>query len=249
MGSIIQFSIAGIALILAIITDRLFKDPHVEKPVFSRRKLLWVFLVYILAFGVVLYWGLLALRGVPSNKLAGSLQDIIPQLIIIAAIFLIQLFIEKAKPSSFGFCMPKRWWVLLPPFIFFFGASMLNISTAGAIGINVLIGGTLLVITEEVLFRGFIQNELERIFGIKYMWIIAGLLFGLWHIPTDFWGYQYLQQHSYLFSFGQLAMQTCGGLWACAVYKKTRSLYPLILFHWIGNNYHIHLFHTIKNLF
>jgi membrane protease YdiL (CAAX protease family) len=249
MGSTIQFIIAGIALVLALITDRFFKDPVVEKPLFSKRKLLWVILIYIVAVIVVLYWSLLALKGIPSDRLAGSLADITPQLLIIVLILFIQLFIEKVKPDSFGFCMPKSWWVLLPPFIFFFGASMLNISTAGAIGINVLIGGTLLVLTEEVIFRGFIQNELERIFGINYMWIIAGILFGLWHIPTDFWGYQYLHLHSDLFSFGQLAMQTCGGLWAAAIYKKTRSIYPLLLFHWIGNNYHIYLFHTIKNLF
>ena len=125
----------------------------------------------------------------------------------------------------------------------------MNLSWARELRIILLLGGTLLVITEEILFRGYIQNELERIFGIKYMWITAGILFGLWHIPTDFWGYQFLQQKSYLYSFGQLAMQISGGLWACSIYKKTRSIYPLMLFHWIGNNFHLHLFHTIRNLF
>lgn len=249
METIIQFSIAGIALILAIITDRFFKDPIVEKPVFNRRKLFWVILVYILACVVVLYWSWLAQKGVPSNKLAGSFLDILPQLGLIAIIFVIQLFAERIKPRSFGFCMPKNWWVLIPPFIFLFGSSLLNIGWAREMKINVLVGGTLLVITEEILFRGFLQNELERIFGIKRIWIIAGILFGLWHVPTDFWGYQFLHKNSYLYSFGQLAMQITGGLWACAVYKKTRSLYPFMIFHWIGNNYHIHLFYTIKSLF
>ncbi|NIO48248.1 MAG: CPBP family intramembrane metalloprotease [Candidatus Aminicenantes bacterium] len=249
MENIIQFSTAGIALILAIITDRFFKDPVVEKPVYNRRRMSWVVLVYILAFAVVLYWSWLAIKGVPSEKLAGSWPDILPQLGLIAIIFLIQLFVEKVEARSFGFCTPKNWWVLVLPLIFFFGSSLLNISWAREIKISVFIGGMLLVITEEILFRGFIQNELERTFGIRYMWIIAGILFGLWHVPTDFWGYQFLHKGSYLYSFGQLAMQISGGLWACAVYKKTRSVYPLILFHWVGNNYHIHLFYTIKNLF
>lgn len=248
MNSIIQFGIAGIALVLALITDKFFKNPYIEKPVFDKRKLLFVILVYIIAFGMVLYWSLLAMNGISSSQLTGSLADILPQVILIAFIFTIQLFAEKVKPKSFGFCLPKKWWVLLPPFIFFFGSSLFNISWAREMKINLLLAGTLLVITEEIIFRGFIQNELERIFGTKYIWIIVGILFGLWHVPTDFWGYQYLQQKSYLFSFGQLAMQIGGGIWAGAIYKKTRSLYPIIFFHWIGNNFHLHLFHTIKTL-
>jgi len=160
MGFIMQFSIAAVCLILAIVTNRFFKDHVVERPAFSQRKLFWIILVYILAFSVVLYWSFLALKGVPSNKLAGSWQDYLPQLGLISVILIIQLGVEKVKPSSFGFSMPKNWWVLIPPFIFFFGASLMNISS----------------------------------------------------------------------------------------YKKTRSLYPLILFHWIGNNYHIHLYYTIKGL-
>ena len=156
---------------------------------------------------------------------------------------------QPQRPSEELLSLLSSHKELILPFIFFFGSSLLNINWAREIKISVFIGGTLLVITEEILFRRFIQNELERTFGIRYMWIIAGILFGLWHVPADFWGYQFLHKNSYLYSFGQLAMQIGGGLWACAVYKKTRSVYPLILFHWIGNNYHIHLFYTIKNLF
>jgi membrane protease YdiL (CAAX protease family) len=249
MQSTIQFTIAGVVLLLALITDKFFKNPVVEKPVFSKRRLLWIFIVYLLALFVALYWSWLARKGLQSSQLTGSCQDFLPQAGLIAVIFIILFGIEKVKPNSFGFCLPKSWWVLIPPFVFFFGASLLNLSWARGMEAKLLIGGTILVITEEILFQGFIQNELERIFGIKYIWIIVGLLFGLWHLPTDFWGYQFLHQKNYLYSFGQLAMQTGGGLWACAIYKKTRSIYPLLLFHWIGNNFHIHLFYTIKSLF
>jgi membrane protease YdiL (CAAX protease family) len=249
LSSSIQFGIGGIVLVLAFITDRFFKDPAVEKPVFKKKKLVGILIVYLLAYLMVLYWSWLARQGLPSSELTGSCRDIIPQVVLMAIVFMFLLGIERVRPSCFGFCLPKSWWVLVPPFVFFSGASLLNLNWAREMEAKLLIGGTLLVVTEQVIFQGFIQNELERTFGIKWMWIIAGLLFGLWHLPTDFWGYQFLHQRNALYSFGQLAMQMGGGLWAAAIYKKTRSLYPLMLFHWIGNNYHLHLFFSIKRLF
>jgi len=50
---------------------------------------------------------------------------------------------------------------------------------------SAILSGTLAVLMEELIFRGFIQNELERIYWLRNMWIFAGILFGLWHIPTD----------------------------------------------------------------
>ena len=246
MGNAFQFITAGIILLLAIITDRCFKDPAVKKSKFSPHKLFFVIFIYFLALIMVIYWSWLASQGVESSELAGSYKDILPQLGLIIIIFIILLVIEKGKMNSFGFCLPKNWRALIPPFIFLFSISLLNISWAHEVRVRVLVGGTILVITEEIVFRGFLQSELESLFGIKYTWILAGILFGLWHIPTDFWGFQFLHQKNYLYSFGQLSMQTCGGLWACAVFKKTRSIYPFIVLHWMGNNYHIHLFYTIK---
>jgi len=250
MQSIIQFSIAGICLILAFATNKFAKDPVMEKPVFNKRKLLWICLVYILIFIDVVYTNRLAVKGIKYYDFLQTWQGIVDALWPIVLVLFILIVIEKEKLNSFGFCLPKNWGVLIIPFIFIIGSSLLNIRSAGKMKISVLIMLIIGVcIYEELIFRGFIQNELERLFGIKHMWIIAGLLFGLWHIPSDLWGYQYLHQKSYLYSFGQLAMQTCGGLWICAIYKKTRSLYPLFLLHFIGDNYHLHLYHTIVNLF
>lgn len=246
MEYIDKFIMGGICLVLAIITDKFAKDPVVEKPVFNRRKLFWIIVVYILLLIEVIITNRLAARGIRYYDFLITWKGVVSALWPIVLVLFIQLVIEKEKPHSFGFCMPKNWGVLILPYVFIVGSSLLNLGSFGEIKISVLLMVIIGVcIYEQLVFNGFIQNELERMFGIKYMWIIAGLLFGLWHVPSDFWGYQYLHEQNYLYSLGQLAMQTGGGLWGCVIYKKTRSLYPLFLMHFIGNNYHIHLYHTV----
>ncbi|RKY85363.1 hypothetical protein DRQ09_07385 [candidate division KSB1 bacterium] len=250
MEHFFQFFIAGLCLIFAFLTDKFAKDPDTEKAVFNKRKLFWIILVYVLIYIDVVMTNRLAVKGIRYYDFLVTRWGILDGVWPIILVLVIQLVIEKEKMESFGFCMPKNWGVLVLPFVFMGGSSILNIGSAGEMGFGLFI--MLLVgvcIYEQLIFNGFIQNELERIFGIRYMWILAGILFGLWHVPSDFWGYQYLHQKSYLYSFGQLSMQTCGGLWMCVIYKKTRSLYPLFLLHFLGNNYHILLFNTIKKYF
>ena len=244
----IPFIIAGICLILAFITDRFAKDPVVEKPVFNKRKLIWVILVFLLAFGACTYWSWLNVKGIKHHDILKTWHGIAPIAALIAIIFIIQVFIEKSKPSTFGFCLPKNWGVLIPIFLFVLAGSLMNIPSRG-IPFLVLIVYMLQIFMEELFSKSLIQNELERIFGIKYMWIVAGILFGLYHVPLDFFGAQHLKNHDYLVAFEQFAIQTSGGLWACAVYKKTRSLYPAVLIHWIGNSFHYYLFYSMKGLF
>ncbi|MHA1232691.1 MAG: CPBP family intramembrane glutamic endopeptidase, partial [Promethearchaeota archaeon] len=45
------------------------------------------------------------------------------------------------------------------------------------------------VLAEELIYRAVITSKLERSLGIQKAWIIAGILFGLAHIPNDFFGY------------------------------------------------------------
>lgn len=41
-------------------------------------------------------------------------------------------------------------------------------------------------LSEEWLYRSVLQTKLERLTSIEQSWIIGGILFGLSHIPTDF---------------------------------------------------------------
>lgn len=249
MDHLISLAIAAILLVLAILTDRLAKDPQEAISVFNKRKLAWIILVYALAYGVALFWNWEAAKGLPSFfKREWNWLDWLIPLGLVLFVLILQLVVEKVKPRSFGFCWPKNWRVLILPFVLFFSISLLNLNWRGSMKLHVIGIGTLSGMMEDVVFIAFIQNELERIFSIRRMWIVAGILFGLWHVPTDFWGYQFLHNRDYLFSFRQLALQIGGGIFGAAVYKKCRSVYPFFLLHWIGNNFHIYLFKSLLSL-
>ena len=44
---------------------------------------------------------------------------------------------------------------------------------------------------EEFFFRVILQGKLERALGPTRVWIWSGLLFGLAHVPADFFGPQF----------------------------------------------------------
>ncbi|MFX1444630.1 MAG: CPBP family intramembrane glutamic endopeptidase [Promethearchaeota archaeon] len=89
-------------------------------------------------------------------------------------------------------------------------------------------------IIEEVIARSLITSKLERSLGIKKAWFFGGLLFGMLHIPIDFFGYNW-------FAYGQqitvaltlLAAQIISGWILCIIFIKTRSIISCILVHYI----------------
>ena len=89
-------------------------------------------------------------------------------------------------------------------------------------------------IIEELIARSLITSKLERALEIKKAWFFGGLLFGMLHIPIDFFGYNW-------FAYGQqitiaialLAAQIISGWIFCIIFIKTRSIIPCILVHYI----------------
>lgn len=90
--------------------------------------------------------------------------------------------------------------------------------------------------TEEWVYRGGVQQKLERAIGQHRSWIIGGLLYGLIHIPTDFFGTLWITSGGSLYIALALFVNQCayGWLWGI-LFIKTRSLIPTIICHYLAN--------------
>jgi membrane protease YdiL (CAAX protease family) len=114
-----------------------------------------------------------------------------------------------------------------------FGLFALNLVlsvTAGSL-ITMLIGG----IGEEVGWRGFLQPELQRRFGLFKGTILVGVIWGCWHLPVNLAGYNGTQhpilEAAILFQVGTIAMS-----FALAwLVVRTGSLWPAALAHGANN--------------
>jgi len=71
---------------------------------------------------------------------------------------------------------------------------------------------------EELLFRGYVQRQLERQFGVAAAIVVVGLLFGLFH-----------------FRFSQLIPLAMIGMYLAYLTWRTGSLWPAILVHFVNN--------------
>ncbi len=124
------------------------------------------------------------------------------------------------------------------PFYVYFIA-LIAFSVAGASLANITLEEFVVVFTisfilaaffEEFSFRGFIQTRLENGLGTWPGLILASIIFGLAHLPT-----QIVSSGSAFVGFGLTFSQTLGGLMLGYLYKRTRSLIPCVISHGMWN--------------
>jgi membrane protease YdiL (CAAX protease family) len=92
------------------------------------------------------------------------------------------------------------------------------------------------VFLEEFLYRGVIQSKLERAMGQNKGWFYGGIVFGLVHIPINFFAPFWLAGDPNIVA-GLLLLggQIVNGWWLGIAYAKTRSLIPGILVHYMAD--------------
>lgn len=86
---------------------------------------------------------------------------------------------------------------------------------------------------EEFYHRGVIQSKLERAIGQKKAILLGGILFGLTHLVFDI--STLLESEGALVVFLTVVTQTIAGWLLGLIYMKTRSLWPGIICHYLGN--------------
>lgn len=87
---------------------------------------------------------------------------------------------------------------------------------------------------EEFFFRVILQGKLERALNPTKAWFWSGILFGLTHVPVDFFGPQfYAHGESTSNSAFLLLMQIISGWMFGIIYSKTRSIFPGMIAHFL----------------
>ena len=91
---------------------------------------------------------------------------------------------------------------------------------------------------EELGWRGYMNQKMEPLFGTLCTCLIGGIVWGLWHLPMDI--APYLNGNGTLTealcsTFGRLAMLTCFGAFLMWLTKKTSSVFPAVIAHFMYN--------------
>lgn len=114
------------------------------------------------------------------------LTDVIISMIYMLLIISIGLFIAKKEKIKIGF-FPQKFNVkykLLTfcVFLFFIITPVITNNYHLYYLMSLIYNAIITVVFEEMIFRGFVFNELEKMSNSLIAYIISSVLFGLWHI-------------------------------------------------------------------
>ena len=195
----------------------------------------WIFVLFLLALVV----------RVPSVLLFDEPYEKTP---LIYLIVLTMIVIEKTNVVAFGFKSQNIGKSLLRGLLFYlvFAGSMLSIqyslvyaftgyATVESFDILFFLLGmpfhTLCVgISEEGLFRGYMQTHLEKVFTSRKAILIQAILFGIWHFVWNLYPFNVWGMTEYVLS------SLFWGLVVGYFYSKARSLVPVVFIHGLWNS-------------
>ena len=91
---------------------------------------------------------------------------------------------------------------------------------------------------EELGWRGYMNQKMEPLLGTVGTCLVGGIVWGLWHFPMDIAGYfggNGTFSEVLVSTFGRLAMLTCFGAFLMWLTKKTNSVFPSVIAHFMYN--------------
>ncbi len=91
---------------------------------------------------------------------------------------------------------------------------------------------------EELGWRGYMNQKMEPLIGTVGTCLIGGIVWGLWHLPMDI--APYLNGNGTLtealgYTASRLAILTCFGAFLMWLTKKTDSVFPTVIAHFVYN--------------
>ncbi|WP_297956158.1 CPBP family intramembrane glutamic endopeptidase [uncultured Ruminococcus sp.] len=91
---------------------------------------------------------------------------------------------------------------------------------------------------EELGWRGYMNQKMEPLLGTVGTCLFGGVVWGLWHFPIDI--ANYLEGYGTLSNsletaFGRLILLVCFGVFLMWLTKKTNSVFPAVVAHFMFN--------------
>lgn len=94
------------------------------------------------------------------------------------------------------------------------------------------------LIGEELGWRGYMNQKMELLLGTPGTCLVGGIVWGMWHLPMDIAGYyggNGTLTEALGSTSGRLAMLTCFGAFLMWLTKKTDSVFPAVIAHYMYN--------------
>lgn len=132
---------------------------------------------------------------------------------------------------------------LLPVIIGGYGSRLSGFTADNVLSVIFILMGQSAVVSagllgEELGWRGYMNRKLEPLVGTLGTCLIGGIIWGLWHFPIDI-SYYLGGYGSFSFSmklaFGRLVLLTCFGVFLMWLTKKTDSIFPAVVAHFMFN--------------
>ena len=94
------------------------------------------------------------------------------------------------------------------------------------------------LIGEELGWRGYMNQKMEPLFGTVGTCLVGGIVWSLWHLPMDIAGWldgEVTLSDSLMMCVGRMLLLTCFGTFLMWLTKKTDSVYPAVVAHFMFN--------------
>ncbi len=205
----------------------------------SKREYMEIGIVYVISFILI---ALDLLIYIPSLHITENHSLSIHFFLILAIPFILEVGIHRRKVSDLGLIShaQKAWHpaIVLIGFSILWGilSVLISFPVNGLTPLALILGLLTPVFIEEWQFRSFYQTKLERALDQKKACFWSGILFGVFHIPLDFFGSIWiLGDRDPIFSSITLIFQIVSGWLMGVVFIKTRSIWPGVIAHFFFN--------------
>lgn len=88
---------------------------------------------------------------------------------------------------------------------------------------------------EEYGWRYYLQSLLQKRFGLRKGVLLLGVIWGLWHLPLDFFYYT-TPDMGVIYVASQIVTCVFIGIFLAYVYMKTRNIWVAVAVHYMNNN-------------
>ena len=88
---------------------------------------------------------------------------------------------------------------------------------------------------EELGWRGYMNQKMEPLLGTVGTCIVGGIVWGLWHLPMDIAGCEGTLSDALAMCGGRMIMLTFFGVFLMWLTKKTDSVFPAVIGHYMFN--------------
>jgi len=213
--------------------------PRAEKP---SRELMEAGVVWGIMFVSVTYLMLsryVLFRVYPYIRIAGRMIPILHLFLMFEAPFLVEIVLKGRKFTDLGFTlsMPRTPALTLVGFGIISGVIPIVFGTPTPFPLDYLLLGVITpALSEEWTYRATVQQKLERALGQNRAWLLGGLLYGLIHVPTDFFGTLWIASGGDPVVASLRLVSQIGFGWTWGIlFIKCRSILPVILSHYLTN--------------